>query len=138
MVVLVDPLVPVRSDDPGYVRARGGIFSGMQAVKALINGRFDKAVRAIREMHPEVSFYLFRPYGDEMRILGGSPMKYFYRREVEDVAYRNTVDKIRASYDDLQRDFSRHGITFRDPEEARTERHLGAAGVSRAQLGIGL
>ena len=81
--------------------------------------------------------HLFKPEGDEMRILGGSPMKYFYRREVEDVAYRNTVEKIRTSYDDLQRDFARHGITFRDPE-AQIERGIGAAGVSRAQLGIGL
>ena len=54
------------------------------------------------------------------------------------VAYRNTVDKIRTSYDDLQRDFARHGITFRDPEEHRLDRGIGAAGVSRAQLGIGL
>lgn len=138
MVILIDPLVPVFSDTAGHVHSRGGVYSTMQGLKALINGRFDKAVRAIREMHPEVSFYLFRPYGDEMRILGGSPMKYFYRREVEDVAYRNTVEKIRTSYDDLQRDFARHGITFRDPEEHRLDRGIGAAGVSRAQLGIGL
>ncbi len=138
MVILVDPLVPVFSDNAGDVHKRGGVYSTMQGLKALINGRFDKAVRAIREMHPEVSFYLFRPYGDEMRILGGSPMKYFYRREVEDVAYRNTVDKIRASYDDLQRDFARHGIMFRDPEERRGERFGQSPGVSPAQLGIGL
>ncbi|MCB9636770.1 MAG: hypothetical protein H6721_32060, partial [Sandaracinus sp.] len=115
MVVLVDPLVPVRSDDPGYVRARGGIFSGMQAVKALINGRFDKAVRAIREMYPEVSFYLFRPHGDEMRVLSGSPMKYFFRREIEELAYRSTLAKVRAAFPELERDFARHGVVFRDP-----------------------
>ncbi|MEZ4247983.1 MAG: patatin-like phospholipase family protein [Polyangiales bacterium] len=115
MVVLVDPLVPVRSDDPGYVRARGGIFSGMQAVKALINGRFDKAVRAIREMYPEVSFYLFRPHGDEMRVLSGSPMKYFVRREIEELAYRSTLAKVRAAFPELERDFARHGVVFRDP-----------------------
>ena len=81
MVILVDPLVPVFSEAAGHVHSRGGVYTTMQGLKALINGRFDKAVRAIREMHPDVSFYLFRPYGDEMRILSGSPMKYFYRRE---------------------------------------------------------
>lgn len=116
MVVLVDPLVPVRSNEPGYVRARGGIYSGMQAVKALINGRFDKAVRAIREMYPEVSFYLFRPHGDEMRVLSGSPMKYFFRREIEELAFSSTMTKIRAAFPELERDFARHGVTFRDPE----------------------
>lgn len=116
MVVLVDPLVPVRADEPGYVRKRGGIYSGMQAVKALINGRFDKAVRAIREMYPEVSFYLFRPHGDEMRVLSGSPMKYFFRREIEELAYSSTTAKIRAAFPELERDFARHGVVFRDPE----------------------
>lgn len=117
MVILVDPLVPVHSDEPGYVRRRGGIFVGMQAVKALINGRFHKAVRAIREMYPEVAFYLFRPDGDEMRVLSGSPMKYFYRREIEELAFRHTLVKIRTSFADLERDFARHGVVFRDPEE---------------------
>src|SRR5690606_12130834 len=83
LVILVDPLVPVRADSAGYVRARGGIYGAAQALKALINGRFDKAVGAIAEMHPNVAFHLFRPEQDEMRILSGSPMKYFYRREIE-------------------------------------------------------
>ncbi len=115
MVILVDPLVPVRSTQPGYVIERGGIFAGMQGLKALVNGRFDKAVRAIREMYPDVSFYLFRPDAEEMRILGGSPMKYFYRREVDGLAYRSTQAKIRGSYEQLRLDFARHGIEFRDP-----------------------
>ncbi len=91
----------------------------MQGLKALINGRFDKAVRAIREMYPDVSFHLFRPEGDEMRILGGSPMKFLYRREVEDVAFENTVRRIRARLPEMTRDFAAHGVRFRDPEAER-------------------
>ncbi len=116
MVILIDPLVPAFSSRAGYVRERGGIYGTMQGLKALVNGRFDKAVRAIREMFPEVSFYLFRPYGDEMRILSGSPMKYFYRREVEEIAFRSTVEKMRGSLSDLTRDFARHGVPFEDPD----------------------
>lgn len=116
MVILVDPLVPVHSDEPGYVRERGGLFVGMQGLKSIINGRFDKAVRAIREMNPQVSFYLFRPHADEMRVLSGSPMKYFYRREVENIAFKTSMEKIRGAFSDLRRDFARHGIVFRDPD----------------------
>ncbi len=116
MVILVDPLVPVRSDQPGYVRERGGLFVAMQGLKSIVNGRFDKAVRAIREMNPQVSFYLFRPHADEMRVLSGSPMKYFYRREVENIAFRTSMEKIRGAFSDLRRDFARHGIVFRDPD----------------------
>jgi predicted acylesterase/phospholipase RssA len=136
MVILVDPLVPAFFDRPGQVYARGGLFASMQGLKALVNGRFDKAVKAIREMHPDVSFYLFRPYGDEMRILSGSPMKYFYRREIEEVAYRNTIEKLRLSFHALQRDFARHGVVFRDPEgdAGGAEPHRFEPGA----LGVGL
>jgi len=122
LVILVDPLVPTFSEEAGYVHARGGMFGTMQGLKALINGRFDKAVRAIQEMYPDVAFHLFRPVGDEMRILSGSPMKYFYRREVEDLAYENTVRKIRERLPELSRDFVAHGVTFRDPVDDRPRR----------------
>jgi NTE family protein len=119
LVILVDPLVPTHAADPGYVQARGGLFATMQGLKALINGRFDKAHLAIREMYPDVAFHLIRPEGDEMRMLSGSPMKYFYRREIVDVAYENTVQKLKAHLPELTRDFARHGITLRDPTEPR-------------------
>ena len=115
LVILVDPLVPAFSRQAGYVYDRGGVFGSMQGLKALVNGRFDKAVRAIREMFPDVAFYLFRPEGDEMRILSGSPMKYFYRREIEEIAYARSVEKIRGALPQLARDFALHGVNFRDP-----------------------
>ncbi len=119
LVILIDPLVPVRAPEAGYVRARGGIYSAAQGLKALINGRFDKAVGAIAELHPNVAFHLFRPEADEMRILSGSPMKYFYRREVEEVAYEHTLAKIAASYAPLARDFALHGMRLRHPDRIR-------------------
>jgi NTE family protein len=121
LVILVDPLVPVFSREAGYVDARGGLFGTLQGLKTLINARFDKAVHAIAEMYPDVSFWLFRPEGDEMRILSGSPMKYFYRREVAEIAYQSSARKIRQWLPEMERDFGRHGIAFRDPE-ARSAR----------------
>jgi predicted acylesterase/phospholipase RssA len=115
LVLMVDPLVPIHSEVAGYVLRRGGVFVTMQGLKSLINGRFDKAVASIREMYPEVQFHLFRPEGDEMRILSGSPMKFLYREEVEELAYQRTLKKLRGLSRELTRDFARHGITFRDP-----------------------
>jgi len=115
MVILIDPLVPIPSEVSGYVRKRGGLFGTMQGLKALVNGRFDKAIGAIREMYPDVSFYLFQPQDDEMRILSGSPMKFLYRYEIEQLAYLRTLRKIRAQLPDLSRDFARNGVIFREP-----------------------
>jgi hypothetical protein len=109
----------VRAESPGYVHKRGGLFGAMQGLKCLINGRFDKAEGAIREMYPNVAFHLFRPEGDEMRILSGSPMKFLYREEVEQLAYERTRRKLLDREAELSRDFRRNGWSFRAPS-ART------------------
>ncbi len=119
LVILVDPLVPARSREAGHVHARGGIYGTTQSLKALINGRFTKAVDAIANLHPNVRFHLFRPEAEEMRILSGSPMKYFYRREVEAIAYEATMTKLRDGFLQLERDFALHGVTLRDPDAPR-------------------
>jgi hypothetical protein len=94
------------------VGRRGGFFAVTQGLKALINGRFDKAHATITEMFPDVAFHLFRPEGDEMRVLSGSPMKFLYREEIEQLAYEGTLRKLRAAFPRLQRDFARHGVRF--------------------------
>ncbi|QQR89937.1 MAG: patatin-like phospholipase family protein [Myxococcales bacterium] len=117
LVILVDPLVPLLSRNAGYVFDRGGLFGTLQGLKAIVNGRFDKTVYALREMFPDVHFHLFRPEGEEMRLMAGSPMKVFLRKELADVAYASTTEKIRSAFPKLRRDFAEHGVLFRDPEE---------------------
>ncbi|MBL8605118.1 MAG: patatin-like phospholipase family protein [Myxococcales bacterium] len=112
MVVLIDPLVPIHSTVPGYVHSRGGLFTAMQGLKALINGRFDKAATTIAEMYPEVAFHLVRPEGDEMRVLSGSPMKFLYREEIEAMAFESVTRQIRSEVARWRHDFARHGVHF--------------------------
>lgn len=138
LVILVDPLVPVYSRKGGYVHSRGGIFGAMQGLKGIINGRFDKAIRAIRDMHPDVMFHLFRPEREEMRILSGSPMKYFFRREVEEIAFESTTAKIRSMLPTLTRDFAQHGVTFRDPATQKSDRARVSPVFEPRSLGIGV
>lgn len=117
LVILVDPMVPVATKQPGHVAERGAIYVAMQGLKSLINGRFDKAVPTLRAMYPQVAFHLFQPGPDTRRVMAGSPMKYFYRQEIVDMAFRETTRDVRASrFGQLARDFERHGVTFTDPE----------------------
>jgi predicted acylesterase/phospholipase RssA len=117
LVVLVDPMVPVATKQAGHVAERGAIYTAMQGLKSLINGRFDKAVPTLRAMYPQVAFHLFQPGPDTRRVMGGSPMKYFFREEIVDMALRETARDIRANrFAQLSRDFERHGVTFADPE----------------------
>lgn len=119
LVILVDPLVPVASKQAGHVAERGAIYVAMQGLKSLINGRFDKAVPTLRAMYPQVAFHLFQPGPDTRRVMAGSPMKYFYREQIADMAFRETTRDVRASrFGQLARDFERHGVKFVDPEAA--------------------
>ena len=117
LVILVDPMVPVATKQPGHVAERGAVYVAMQGLKSLINGRFDKAVPTLRAMYPQVAFHLFQPGPDTRRVMAGSPMKYFYREELVEMAFRETTRNVRASrFGQLARDFERHGVRFTDPE----------------------
>jgi predicted acylesterase/phospholipase RssA len=122
MVILIDPLIPVYSEQSGFVAERGAIFGAAQGLKSLINSRFDKAANTLREMYPQVTFHLFQPDGATMKAMAGSPMKYFYRPGIEELAFKETVRELRGRrFESLARDFARHGIRFADPD-AREEK----------------
>jgi NTE family protein len=119
LVVLVDPMVPVATRQPGHVAERGAIYAAVQGLKSLINGRFDKAIPTLRAMYPQVAFHLFQPGPDTRRVMAGSPMKYFYREEIVEMAFRETTRDVRSNrFGQLARDFERHGVQFVDPDVA--------------------
>jgi predicted acylesterase/phospholipase RssA len=122
LVILIDPLVPVSTRQPGHVAERGAIYTAMQGLKSLINGRFDKAVPTLRAMYPQVAFHLFQPGPDTRRLMAGSPMKYFAREAIVEMAMRETVRDIRTfRQGQLARDFARHDVTFADPDAPSSE-----------------
>ena len=43
LVILIDPLVPIASERPGYVASKGAFMGSMQALKSMIHGRFGAA-----------------------------------------------------------------------------------------------
>lgn len=123
MVILIEPLVPMRTGRAGYVAERGAIYAASQGLKSLINARFAKALPTLRSMFPEVSFHLFQPSGISLRMLSGSPMKFWYREAIEQVAHDETMREIRTHRAlSLARDFARHGIRFEDPDGASLAR----------------
>jgi predicted acylesterase/phospholipase RssA len=112
LIVVINPLVPLRVDQPGYVRAKGGVFSALQALKAVIHTRFMHSIRHAATNYPELDFVLFSPEHDDMRLLSGSPMKYNIRTEVLNTAYRSTVRKIQRDFEILGGTFAKHGFVL--------------------------
>jgi len=110
LVIVIDPLVPIKVDRPGYVREKGGVFAGLQALKAVIHTRFMHGIRHAVQNNPEVDFVLFRPENEDMRLMSGSPMKYNIRTEIINMAYRCTVRKIQRDFEILGGTFAKHGF----------------------------
>ena len=124
LVIVVDPLVPIASERPGYVASKGAVLATMQGLKSLIHGRFGRAASMLRTMFPHVSIQAFHPELSSMRVMAGSPMKFFYRPEIEEIAFTETVRSIRQRrIHGLQRDFARHGVLFSDPAEGDISRY---------------
>jgi predicted acylesterase/phospholipase RssA len=117
LIIVVDPLVPIVSERSGYVASKGAIMGTMQALKSMIHGRFGAAAEQLRARFPNVALHLFQPDGAAMRLMAGSPMKFFYRTEIEDITYRQTIRSVRQRlFPALQNDFARHSIAFVDPD----------------------
>jgi NTE family protein len=119
LVVIIDPLVPIRSGVSGYVRRKGGLFSGIQGVKALVHTRFVEGYRRALEEYPHVDFLVIVPEEDDMRLMSGSPMRYNYRMELEELAYQETLLRVEESYAQFSGELSRHGFQIREPAELR-------------------
>lgn len=123
LVIVVNPLVPIKVEETGYVRKKGGVFSALQALKSVIHTRFMHAFQAAVDAYPDVDFVLFEPEGDLLRLMGGSPMKYNLRTEILNVAYRAAVQRIRRDYEVLLGTFDRHGFRLqRHPRLRATHR----------------
>jgi predicted acylesterase/phospholipase RssA len=122
-VIVIDPLVPIRVEQPGYVHAKGGVFAGLQALKAVIHTRFMHAIRSAAETHPDVDFVLFKPEGEDMRLMSGSPMKYNIRTEIVNMAYRCTVRKIQRDFEILGPTFAKHNFRLQRHPRLRTAHH---------------
>jgi len=123
LVIVIDPLVPIKADRPGYVQEKGGVFSGLQALKAVIHTRFMHGIRHAVENNPDVDFVLFRPEHEDMRLMSGSPMKYNIRTEILNMAYRCTVRKIQRDFEILSGTFAKHGYRIQRHPRLRTTHH---------------
>jgi predicted acylesterase/phospholipase RssA len=113
LILVLDPLVPLRADRAGYVAEKGGVFASIQGLKSLIHTRFTNAMKHAAEAYPDVDFHVFTPEDEDMKVLAGSPLKYTVRTQIIDVAYRCAVEKIQDRTELLRKHMARHGFRVR-------------------------
>jgi predicted acylesterase/phospholipase RssA len=113
LIICVDPLTPVRAEQPGYVSGRGGFFNTVQSIKSMIRTRFSEVIGRAEEAYPNVTVVEFSPSPKDLEKMSGTLMRFFYRTETEEMAYKSTVQRIQQDYAWLAADLGRHGFKLR-------------------------
>jgi predicted acylesterase/phospholipase RssA len=119
LVFMVNPWEPFQAPEAGFVERWGGGYLTLQALKCMVSSRFHRASEHFDELYPDISVHLFAPEDEELHEMRGTLMKFFYRMQLADFAYRKTLRKVRRRFHAFERDFARFGIRLHDPDEMR-------------------
>lgn len=119
LIVILDPLVPLSINRPGYVLQRGGVFGSIQGIKSMSHSRFTRAFESALRTYPEITFVLIRPEAKDMRIMSGSPMKYKIRKETQKLGFEAAERKIHQNFIQLQGALRKFGFEISEDRITR-------------------
>ena len=117
LIVNVDPMVAYTSNMPGAIMKRGGYFTLLQSVKAVVQSRAESVLRHSMDKNPDVDFINFHPTDEGMEAMAGNPMKYHLRTELVDLGFKCTISQVLSSYESMVHKFSKHGFYLKTYEE---------------------
>jgi predicted acylesterase/phospholipase RssA len=113
LIICVDPLTPVSTEQPGYVSGRGGFFNTVQSIKSMLRTRYTEVIGRAEEAYPNATVIEFFPSPKDLEKMSGTMMRFFYRTETEEMAYASTVERIKRDYAWLAADLGRHGFALK-------------------------
>jgi hypothetical protein len=123
----VNPLVPF---DAAGARAKGKrhdgrdtpeslIRNGLPAVlsqtfRTLLQSRMQVGLARYAQTYPNIDQLVFEPNSDDGELFFTNVFSFAARRRVCELAYRNTLDDLRARADELRPVFEAHGLALRE------------------------
>lgn len=117
LVIIIDPFKPLATQIPGSVDKRGGVYSMIQTVKALVHTRFQSTLTHMTERYPDVDFIVFQPDEECAHMMAGSPMRYRMRTQIVNLAYSHTLRQLRERHAIYEAKLSRFGFNLMSPQE---------------------
>jgi predicted acylesterase/phospholipase RssA len=117
LVIIIDPFKPLATQVPGTVDKRGGVYSMIQTVKALVHTRFQSTLTHMTERYPDVDFIVFQPDEECAHMMAGSPMRYRMRTQIVNLAYSHTLRQLRERHAIYEAKLSRFGFNLMSPQE---------------------
>lgn len=119
LVFVIDPMKPLRVNTAGNSDIKGGYFSVLQMIKGLVSTRFETNFRAVSEQYPDVDFMVFQPDEECARMMSGSPLKPRIRPQMIEVAFQNTLRRLRERHKVYSAKTVRYGFDLKSVEELR-------------------
>jgi NTE family protein len=113
LVFVVDPFVPIVSEEPGFNARHGNMWIMEQDYKTLSYTRFEQARNEILRRNSRVSIYTFVPSNRMRRLM--SAQNPFVSRNFHPIvceAYRSTFRRLQKVEYKLAGELSSHGITL--------------------------
>jgi len=124
MVIVINPMVPVRTDPleravpTGHgpmkrVRDKGMLWVYSQAWRIQTEARLQKGLALYRSEHPEVDVHLIEPRKDDATMFMYSPMNFAARRAILEEGYRATREELRDERSPMRRSLEALGFAVR-------------------------
>ncbi len=111
LIFVVDPFVPLISDEPGLNARHGNMWIFEQDLKTMSYTRFEQARDEMMREHPRVSVYTFVPSNRMRRLM--SSQNPFVSRNFHPIvceAYRSTLRRLETLDYRIRGDLASHGI----------------------------
>ena len=124
LVLVINPMVPVRSDveradvPTGHgkrkrIRDKGLLWVYNQSWRMRTEARFRKLLEEYRADHPDRRVLLVEPHPDDMTIFLYSPMNFAARRVILEDGYKTTLALLRDPESAVRKAFEEKGLRLR-------------------------
>ena len=128
LLIGINPLVPFNSQG-GSTTHRRLAEAGLPAVlsqsfRTLLQSRMQVGLAKYAQQYPGIDQLVFEPNADDGELFFANAFSFSARRRICELAWRNTIDDLRARSEVLRPQLAAHGVRLRDDVLADRSRTL--------------
>jgi NTE family protein len=128
LIFILDPFLPLISDDPGFNDRHSFLWVLTQDYKTIAYSRYERVSRTLLDLHPNVTCYSFLPSNRMRRLMASNPVSTGNFDQIVTQAYTSTYRRLRRMEYKLGPELAAHGIRLDlAPAQRRARAIEGAA-----------
>ncbi|MBZ0234393.1 MAG: patatin-like phospholipase family protein [Deltaproteobacteria bacterium] len=134
LIVLIDPFLPLITDEPGFNHRHSLLWVLVQDYKTVAFTRYEHAAAAMHALHPEVTMVSFLPSNRMRRLLATNPISTANFDPIVTQAYASTYRRLERMAFRFGPLLAEHGIELTLETAARKVQLIDASPSPRAEL----